>query len=345
MRARLSDVADIAGVSTSTASLVLSGKGARRISAATSARVRSAAAQLHYVPRAQRDATLGVGLILEVQGSGDVGIEAVEVAQAEAWRLGHGPVLAARLRPEGDVDGVATALLERGVAGLLYFGQECGPVQPVTLGVPTVYANCYPIGGDAADRRHVVVRADERNAAREAALLVLRRGHRRAAFVQGAMDEDVVRLWRSVASSTWAEAGLTERPEFCVVSPADLSSAERLFRGEPASRPTAFVCLDPLAVEAVRRLVAAPRHSVPPGAFVVARGPVGHPFLRPDLPGLPELPVTVGPAVSDLASVGIRMLLDGAKWRAGPGMPTHPNHVLLPVRVGGGTPAAAPQSG
>lgn len=127
MRVRLSDVADLAGVSTSTASLVLTGKGAGRISAATTARVRSAAARLGYVPRAPRDGVLGLGLILDVLGTGSAGVEAVEVAQAEAWRLGHGPVLAARLDPDRDVDEIALVLVERGVAACSTSGRSAVP--------------------------------------------------------------------------------------------------------------------------------------------------------------------------------------------------------------------------
>lgn len=180
----------------------------------------------------------------------------------------------------------------------------------MTLGVPTVYANCYPSEEDAAGRRHVVVRA----------------------------DEDVVATWLEEASNAWAEAGVGDRPTVRRVPPGDLAAAERLFAAEPIP-PTAFVCLDALAVEAVRRGVAARRLGDASRALLVARGSVGHPCL---LAGLPEPPVTVGAAVSELTSVGVRTLLDGARWRAGADL-SGLGDVVLPVRIGGATSAPSPR--
>lgn len=325
MRARLADVAELAGVSTSTASLVLSGKGARRISASTSARVRQAAAQLRYTRRAPQSTALGVGLMLDTQGTADVAIEAVEAAQSEAWDQGHGPVLAARLGADSDVDHVAETLVRRGAAGLIYFTQWNGPVQPVTSPpVPTVYTNCRP-SGDSPHRRYAVVSADERSIAREAALAVLQRGHRKALLVAGSADDDTVGLWSEVAAGVWTEAGMLERPEVCRISrPPD----PRL--NQWVDGPSALIPLDAVALGVVRSALWRRQNDLPSGGLVVMRGLVGE---RRVTPRSPVTCVTFGAAVSDLLRVAMRTLLDGG-WREGGGAPTEPREVVVSVRAG-----------
>lgn len=119
---RLRDVAERAGVSTSTASLVLSGKGRGRISASTFARVREAAEALGYAPPAHRAKGQVIGLAVDVRLGTPSGVEAIEAAQDEAWRSGQGHVVVASVGGEADLDKAARSLRLQGATVLVHVG-------------------------------------------------------------------------------------------------------------------------------------------------------------------------------------------------------------------------------
>ena len=186
-RPTLRDVADRAGVSVSTASLVFSGKGP--VAEATGARVRRAAADLGFTGPNPLASSLRQGR------AGAVGV-LVEGRLRMAFR---DPFAVAVL------DGLAE-VLESIPTGMLLVGQPTGEVDSVVQQLSglaldaVVFSLCGPGGHPAVDhlaargipmfstgvpndRRITQVRIDERGAAARIAAYVRDLGHRRVAHV------------------------------------------------------------------------------------------------------------------------------------------------------------------
>ena len=195
-RVTLADVARAAGVSPTTASLVLSGRGAElRISPAVQEKVRAAAADLAYRPDIvsiglRKGSTRTLGLVSDTvatgQMAGDMIKGAIEAARDAGFMLFIGET-------EGD-PGIERALLDamadRRVDGIVLtsmFTRE--RVVPDRLErVPTVLLNTLPLGPTRAP----AVVPDEMAAGREAARLLLDAGHRDIHLVGAGPDLDDV---------------------------------------------------------------------------------------------------------------------------------------------------------
>lgn len=175
-RTTAQDVADLAGVSRSTVSLVLNDRAAGNISAAKQAAVREAARQLRYTPNAvalslrqRRTTTIGV---LTWRGSRGRPLPLLGAIYEAAARSGYllltGDV---RERPE-----VVDMLLDRQVDGFLVVAPELVDYQvPEALAAAsTVLVNCFGPGAGVT-----ALVPDERGAGAATAQLVIEAGHTR----------------------------------------------------------------------------------------------------------------------------------------------------------------------
>lgn len=175
-RATAQDVADLAGVSRSTVSLVLNDRAAGNVAAVKQAAVREAARQLNYSPNAvalslrqRRTTTIGV---LTWPGPSLNPLPLLGAVHAAAARLGY---LLLTGNPRERPDMVDT-LLDRQVDGFLVVAPELVDYQvPEALApVSTVLVNCFdPDAGVTA------LVPDERGAGAAAAQLVIEAGHTR----------------------------------------------------------------------------------------------------------------------------------------------------------------------
>lgn len=178
----LADVARAAGVSSPTASLVLSGRGDElRISPPVQERVRAAAAELSYRPNIvsiglRKGKTRTLGLVSDTvatsQLAGDMIKGAIEAARDQGFMLFIGET-------EGDeaTEGaLLEAMLDRQVDGIILTSMYTRTrVVPSLLDrVPTVLLNTVPVGATRAPS----VIPDEYTAGRDAAQLLLDAGHR-----------------------------------------------------------------------------------------------------------------------------------------------------------------------
>lgn len=156
-RPRLRDVADEAGVSVTTVSVVLSGAPNGGIPARTQERVRKAARRLGYVPnfsaqslRTKRSRTLG--FITDGIATSPFAGEMIAGAQAAAWESGYVIFIVDTGELEELADSAARVLLERQVEGVIiasWFHRAVNVPAALRNHKP-VLANCFAKSGNYA---------------------------------------------------------------------------------------------------------------------------------------------------------------------------------------------------
>jgi LacI family transcriptional regulator len=179
-------VAELAGVSTATVSMVLNGVGGYRVAPATRNRIRAAAKKIGYRPN-------GLARSLRLQSSATIGFVSDEIATtpfAGQTILGAQECAAAHKKvlmlvntgrdPELETIEIL-ALLDRQVDGVVYASMYTREVElpKVLLGRRVVLLNCLAAGDAPA------VIPDEINAGRAAANLLIHAGHRDGIYVIG----------------------------------------------------------------------------------------------------------------------------------------------------------------
>lgn len=179
-RATAQDVADLAGVSRSSVSLVLNGRAEGNISAAKQQAIIEAAHQLTYRPnalamslRSRRTHTLGV---LTWRGGLGLPEELLHAAWASATAAGYLLMVMDTTHDPAHELRAVTTLLDRQVDGFLVVAPELVEYRPLDpmAGTPTVLVNCID-----PDRTVTSIAPDELGAASQAAEILIRRGHRR----------------------------------------------------------------------------------------------------------------------------------------------------------------------
>lgn len=255
-RVTLADVARAAGVSSSTASLVLSGRGPElRISTVVQDRVRAAATELGYRPNIvsvglRKGSTRTLGLVSDTvatsQMAGDMIKGAIEAARDHGYMLFIGET-------EGDPaleSGLLDAMLDRRVDGILLTSMftRTRAVPDALERLPTVLLNTLPAG----DTRAPAVVPDEIEAGRAAARLLLDAGHRDIHLVgAGPGPHDVAPDTVAGAErltgirEVLADAGLTPasgHPCGDWLPPQGWAATRRLLEHHP--RPRAIVCFN-----------------------------------------------------------------------------------------------------
>ena len=349
-RPTLRDVADLAGVSTSTASLVFSGKGP--VAAATADRVRGAAAELSYAGPDPLASSLRQGRV----GTIAVIVEGpLQYAFRDPFALGILDGLARELdaagrtmllvaQPAGDPERAVAQLATQAVDAAVFplCGDRHNPVVAhlVARGVPLV-------GSGAPVDPHVVhVLTDEHTAMGLTTRHVLGLGHTRLAHLSmplapgastGAVGEP------EVSAATYPDAAgrlagfqALAGAAAPVVQARDLSveageGAARLLLDRAAGlRPTAIVAqADMLAAGAIRAAESMGLR-VPEDLSVTG-------FDGVDIPWLDHVLTTVvQPGQDKGARMGhlVRLLLDGES----------PSDVSFPVRLRVGTTTSSPPS-
>jgi LacI family transcriptional regulator len=247
-RVTLREVAQRAGVSPTTASFVLAGRDDMRISAAARLRVRRAAAELDYRPNLtarslRTKVTRTIALVSDTIATGPYGGAMVRGALSAALEEDHllvvtetggDPKLEARLLED---------LLARQVDGFAYASTATRVVDPpkALTGHPVVLLNCVSRDGGVP-----AVLPDERQAGRDAARVLLARGHRDGIVLLGeippgvyAARERLAGIEEALAEAGTAVAGILECswwPE-----PAHDALGHALAQG---TAPRALICLN-----------------------------------------------------------------------------------------------------
>jgi LacI family transcriptional regulator len=247
-RVKIRTVAEAAGVSVTTVSLVLNNVAGARVSTQTRLRITEAARRLGYVPnelarqmRSQRTKTLGLlgDEVTTTPFAGRMVLGAQEAASKHGWLL---MLLNSGLDPELERREIA-ALLQGRVDGLLYTTMYHRVVRvPEQLRtVPTVLLDAED---ETADVPSVV--PDEQGGAYLATRELLGHGHRHIAFINH--TDDIPATWGRLAGYQRGldEAGVPFDPGLIVavqpVAREGYGAALRLLDRE--QRPTALFCFN-----------------------------------------------------------------------------------------------------
>ncbi len=223
-RATLADVARLAGLSPTAASLILNGKPDTRFSAEAHARVHAAAAELGYRPnigaRALRtDRTLSIAFISDVVATTRFASGLIQGALEEAERAGH-VVLVMETRGETarEVEAIE-AVLDRQVDGIIF-----GTVRARELYVPDLPEATKVVMLNATNPRHgVSVLPDEEAGGRAAVDLLVAAGHSEGIALIGQNDEAERDLFRSATVARRIQGLRSELTELGVTLVAEES--------------------------------------------------------------------------------------------------------------------------
>lgn len=310
-RVRLTDVARRAGVATSTASTVLTGRGAKaRISEATQERVRAAAAALGYRPNLasvnlRSRSSRMVGLVSDTIAAEPYAGEMVRGASASAVTHGRLLVVAESDGRRDVEDDLVNGMIDRQVDGLIY---GCLATRTVELSegvrsLPVVLLNCLtdPLPGPA-------VVPDEVGAGREAARGLLDAGHRGGIHVvgrrhdEGLAGEQRLQGVRSALDAAGAAlAGVVD----CPWTPA--GGREAVAALLERTRPAALVCLNDRIAFGAYQALAEAGLSVPDDVSVVSfDDSVVADWLRPGLSSVALPHHEMGRLATDLLIKGDR---------------------------------------
>lgn len=243
----------MADVSIATASIVMSGNRARKISIATCERVRAAAVRLGYEARPAHTIR-ALGLLLDVDGDRHTGLSVIEAARDAASSLGMPPVLVADVERHGGPGVALKWLRDRGVDSLLYFSGKLRTLNTLR-GAPrrSALVNCLLGPSMHAMDSWAIVVPDHRSQAECLAQRLIRQGHTRLALVAAGAARSAAGEWLAgmlTEASTWTPMPRVEMVD--VVASVDLirSVAALLDRPVP-QRPTAVVALDQQSASAV----------------------------------------------------------------------------------------------
>jgi LacI family transcriptional regulator len=182
-RATLADVARLAGLSTTTVSMVLNNRPNSRLSEDAAERVRAAAAKLNYRPNpAARGLRLGktrtVGFISDEVTITRYASAMIRGLLEVAEERDHTVLISESGRRADRISSALDLMLDRQADGIVFglMGAKLIEV-PVIADVPVVIANAKSAAG------HPCVLPDEHQAGYDAARHLLDRGHRRIAFI------------------------------------------------------------------------------------------------------------------------------------------------------------------
>lgn len=246
-RVRLADVAAAAGVSQTTASIVLNDREAG-IAEGTKERVIAAALELGYRPNAsaralRRRRTDSLALITDAIATTPYAGEIILGAQDFAWANGY-VLYIVDSNGSAEIEQAAVeAMLDRQIEGLMFAAMHTRGVvlPPVAATLPTVFINCFV---DPTAPHAVEVIPDDRRGGYDATELLLAAGHRRIALINGDSSTHAWIERRLGFLDAFAERGL--EADLSLIREGNwlpdgaFAIAHDLFSGgEP---PTALVC-------------------------------------------------------------------------------------------------------
>jgi LacI family transcriptional regulator len=255
----MKDVARAAGVSVSTVSLVLSGRGSGRITAEVADRVRAAAAELQYAPNLlarglRTRQTHTIGLLSDSVASTPYAGMMLGAAQQEAWASGYLLLLIDTAGTPELEEPATQALLQRNIEGLIYasmYHREV-PLPEVPGHVPLVLVDGRPTAEGRADW----IVPDEEGGAELAVRALLDAGHRRVAFCNNAEPIPASFGRERGYRRALVDAGIPFDPSLVVRATTGTADAGAVAVHDLLSRPsppTAIFCFnDRIAVGAFR---------------------------------------------------------------------------------------------
>ncbi len=237
------DVADLAGVSRSSVSLVLNGRGAGNLSADKQAIIIEAAQQLNYRPnavalslRSRRSWTLGV---LTWRGPTGFPQEMLHAVWESATAAGYLTILMDTPQGHDREHRALMALLDRRVDGIIVVAPELVeyPVPEPLRQVSKMLINC-----SDPDRAVTSIVPDELAAAASATQILIDQAHTKIAVLTDGAATIQLRRRLSGIQQAMAAAGLAPAPVFA----ADWNAQDGFHLAEQAlaadQRPTALVC-------------------------------------------------------------------------------------------------------
>jgi LacI family transcriptional regulator len=181
----LKDVAEAAGVSMSTASLVINEKRNARIGADARKRVADAIRELGYRPNAlAKNLASGgsrfIGLVADAIATTPFAGQIIHGAQDEAWKHGYVLLVANTEGDEAVETDAISMMLEHKVRGVLYstWFHRAAEIPTALRETEFVLVNCY-----SPDFSCRAVVPDEVQGGRSATEMLIQGGHRRIAFI------------------------------------------------------------------------------------------------------------------------------------------------------------------
>lgn len=277
------DVAERAGVSRATVSMVMNGRVEGTVSEATRARVLAAAEELGYTRSAvalslKNRRTRTLGLITDEISTSPFAGRMVRAASAEAAARGYMVITVDLSMREASLDDAIRLLAEQQVEGLIYatMGRSRACVPRIPGDMPLVMLNCAPMttdaprGGREQDAETVpFVEPDDHGGARRAAQRLVDVGHTAIAMLSGDAPDDVARIER--------EGGFREVMEAAGLDPVIIRSGWQMNDGyREAHRvltaptpPTALFCIRDRVAAGAMHAAAALGRSVPQDLSVI----------------------------------------------------------------------------
>jgi LacI family transcriptional regulator len=251
----LKHVAEAAGVSITTASLVLNGGFEGRVGVAAQNRVRLAAKQLGYTVnsmakalRTRRSRT--VGFVSDRITTTPFAVRMVHAAQEEAWRRG---ILLFLVNTDGDEElerSVIDELRQRQVEGIIYARVSHRVVEPPPgLGRQAVLLNARTTHNELPS-----VVPDEYQGAMDATTRLIDAGHRRIGFLFPGSSSPAGELRLRGYRDALGRNGLSFDPALVAIAPRTISGSAKVAEEFlQAQRPTATFCYnDRIAAGAYR---------------------------------------------------------------------------------------------
>lgn len=244
-RATLADIAQKAGVSQATVSLVLNGVANARIADATRARVQAVASELGYTRKAsvQQGGAAVIGLLIDEVVTTPFAPPFIEGARLEAAAQGALLLVCCTGGDPAVEEAALASLRATRLAGVIYASLVTRAVQPPAAleGLPAVLLNCHA----ARSPLPSVVPGDV-VAGFAATTALIRAGHRRIAHIPGeawgeAARDRALGYRRALASADMPfDAGLVAEPAWTAVS----GRAAALALLAQADPPTAIFCFN-----------------------------------------------------------------------------------------------------
>ena len=241
-RATAQDVADLVGVSRSSVSLVLNGRGEGNISAAKQQAILEAASQLDYRPntlarslRSRRTSTLGV---LTWMGQSGFPQMLLHTSCERTAAAGFASIWMDTGQDRDREAQAISSLLDRQVDAILVVAPELVEYDPpdALAGTRTILINCHDPG-----LRVTSVVPDEFGGAVRAAQIVTDRGHTRIALLAEAQPTALREDRVAGVRAALAQAGLPDPLLVPAVDLRDGATAIRAVLAGPAA-PTAVIC-------------------------------------------------------------------------------------------------------
>ncbi|CAN5285479.1 LacI family DNA-binding transcriptional regulator [soil metagenome] len=316
-RATLADVARLAGLSPTAASMILNGRPDTRLSQDAHDRVNAAAEALGYRPNIaarglRTDKTLTIGFISDVVATTRFASGLIKGALEAAEAAGHVVlVLETGGDPAREAEAIA-AVLDRQVDGIIF-----ATMRARELFVPDIPTSTSVVMLNATNPRHPAsVLPDEFAGGRQAVRLLLDAGHRDGIALLGQNDEVERDVFRSATVSrrvagirrTMADAGLSfiaEESIWLWEPEEGYNTTKALLDGRDDIR--ALLCMNDRIAFGAYQALAEAQLSVPGDVSVVSfDNDELAAYLRPGL-------TTVGLPHEAMGRLAVELLLDGGE--------------------------------